>query len=91
MIPITPGMMTPLAFKKGLVIGIANDSSIAWGCASAFRRFGADLAVTYLNEKSKSYVEPLAEQLGAELLLPCDVREEGQLESVFETVEQRWG
>ncbi|MDD3181248.1 MAG: enoyl-ACP reductase FabI [Alphaproteobacteria bacterium] len=91
MLPITPGMMTPLAFKKGLIIGIANDSSIAWGCASAFRRFGADLAVTYLNEKAKPHVEPLAEQLGAELLLPCDVREEGQLESVFETIKQRWG
>lgn len=91
MLPITPGMMTPLAFKKGLIIGIANDSSIAWGCASAFRRFGADLAVTYLNEKAKPHVEPLAEQLGAEMLLPCDVREEGQLESVFETIKQRWG
>ncbi len=91
MLPITPGMMTPLAFKKGLVIGIANDSSIAWGCASAFRRFGADLAVTYLNEKAKPHVEPLAEQLGAELFLPCDVREEGQLESVFEAIRQRWG
>lgn len=91
MIPITPGMMTPLAFKKGLVIGIANDSSIAWGCATAFRRFGADLAVTYLNDKAKPYVEPLAEQLGAELFMPCDVREEGQLEAVFKTIEQRWG
>jgi len=91
MIPVTPGMMTPLAFKKGLVIGIANDCSIAWGCATAFRRFGADLAVTYLNEKSKPYVEPLAEQLGADLFLPCDVREEGQLEAVFEAIGQRWG
>ena len=88
---IAPGAMTPLAFKKGLVIGIANDSSIAWGCAAAFRRFGADLAVTYLNEKSKPYVEPLANQLGAELLLPCDVREEGQLEAVFEAIKERWG
>ena len=88
---IAPGAMTPLAFKKGLVIGIANDSSIAWGCAAAFRRFGADLAVTYLNDKSKPYVEPLADQLGAEMLLPCDVREEGQLEAVFEAIKERWG
>lgn len=80
-------MMTPLA-SKGLVIGIANDSSIAWGCATAFRRFGADLAVTYLNDKAKPYVEPLAEQLGAELFMPCDVREEGQLEAVFKMIEQ---
>lgn len=91
MIAITPGLMTPLAFKKGLVLGIANDSSIAYGCAAAFRRFGADLAVTYLNEKAKPHVEPLAQQLGAELFLPCDVREPGDLERVFETIEQRWG
>lgn len=91
MTTITPGMMTPLAFKKGLVIGIANDKSIAWGCASAFRRFGADLAVTYLNDKAKPYVEPLAEQLGSEIFMPCDVQQEGELEKVFETVEQRWG
>ena len=91
MTKISPGMMTPLAFKKGLIMGIANDSSIAWGCACAFRRFGAELAVTYLNEKSKGYVEPLAERLGAELLLPCDVREEGQLEAVFDAIKQRWG
>ncbi len=88
---ITPGMMTPLAFKKGLIIGIANDQSIAWGCAAAFRRFGADLAVTYLNEKAKPHVEPLANKLGAEIFLPCDVREEGQLESVFDQVRDRWG
>jgi len=88
---IAPGAMTPLNFKKGLVIGIANDSSIAWGCATAFRRFGADLAVTYLNEKSKPYVEPLSDQLGAEMLLPCDVREDGQLEAVFSTIKERWG
>jgi len=91
MTTITPGMMTPLAFKKGLIIGIANDKSIAWGCASAFRRFGADLAITYLNEQSKPYVEPLAEKLGSELFMPCDVQEDGQLETVFETIEQRWG
>lgn len=91
MLPITPGNITPLAFKKGLVIGIANDSSIAYGCAAAFRRFGADLAITYLNEKALPHVEPLAAQLGAEILVPCDVREAGQLEKVFETIQQRWG
>ncbi len=91
MLPISPGTITPLAFKKGLVMGIANDQSIAYGCAAAFRRFGADLAITYLNEKALPHVEPLAAQLGAEILVPCDVREEGQLERVFETITQRWG
>lgn len=91
MLPISPSNITPLAFKKGLVIGIANDSSIAYGCAAAFRRFGADLALTYLNEKALPHVEPLAAQLGAEILVPCDVREEGQLENVFNTIHQRWG
>lgn len=91
MTTITPGMMTPLAFKKGLVIGIANDKSIAWGCASAFRRFGADIAVTYLDERSKKYVEPLAEKLGSEIFMPCDVQKDGELEAVFEAIEQRWG
>lgn len=79
--------------KKGLVIGIANDQSIAYGCAEAFHAFGAELAVTYLNEKSKTYVEPLAKQLAVkpELLLPCDVRGEGQLEAVFDALAKHWG
>lgn len=82
-----------LGGKKGLVIGIANDQSIAYGCAAAFKDFGADLAVTYLNEKSKSYVEPLAQKLDvpADLMFPCDVREEGELESVFENIQKKWG
>lgn len=83
--------MMPLAGKKGLVIGIANDSSIAWGCSTAFKRFGAELAVTYLNEKTKQYVAPLAERLEASIFLPCDVQEDGSLESVFATIEQQWG
>jgi len=77
--------------KKGLVLGIANDSSIAYGCATAFRRFGADLAITYLNDKAKPYVEPLANQLGAELFMPCNVDKEGQLEAVFAEIEKKWG
>ncbi len=91
MVSLSPGSMTPLLMKKGLIIGIANESSIAYGCAAAFRRFGADLAITYLNEKAKPHVEPIAEQLGAEIFLPCDVREEGELEKVFENIEQKWG
>lgn len=77
--------------KKGLVIGIANDQSIAWGCAKAFRGLGAELAVTYLNEKAKRFVEPLAHELDAQLLLPLDVLQEGQLEAVFNTIRGAWG
>ena len=77
--------------KKGLVTGIANEQSIAWGCARAFRFLGADLAVTYLNERARPHVEPLAQQLEAELLLPLDLRNEGELEAVFETIRGKWG
>ena len=77
--------------RKGLVTGIANDQSIAWGCAKGFRALGADLAVTYLNERARPHVEPLAEQLQAEIVAPLDLREEGQLEAVFEEIRQRWG
>ena len=77
--------------KKGLVIGIANEHSIAYGCARAFRSFGAELAITYLNEKAKPYVEPLAGALEAPILMPLDVQVEGQLEAVFEEIERRWG
>lgn len=80
-----------LAGKKGLVVGIANDQSIAYGCAKFFRQHGADLAVTYLNEKAKPYVAPLAEELGADLMGPCDVREKGELKGVFETLGEKWG
>ena len=83
----------PLAGKKGIVIGIANDQSIAWGCAQAFRGLGADLCITYLNDKTKRFTQPLADALDVppSLYLPCDVREEGQLESVFAAIEREWG
>ena len=77
--------------KKGLIVGIANDQSIAWGCAKAFRAFGAELAVTYLNDKAKKYVEPLARELEAPIVLPLDVREPGQMEAVFERHRQGRG
>jgi enoyl-[acyl-carrier protein] reductase I len=80
-----------LAGKKVLVCGIANEHSIAHGCARAFRELGADLAITYLNEKSRQYVEPLARELGAQLLLPLDVGQPGQLEAVFERIGREWG
>jgi enoyl-[acyl-carrier protein] reductase I len=80
----------PLAGKKGLVLGIANEHSIAFGCAKAFRALGAELAITYVNEKTKTYVEPLARDLVAPIFLPCDVCLPGQLEAVFQTIGQLW-
>ncbi|HEY0836653.1 MAG TPA: enoyl-ACP reductase FabI [Azospirillum sp.] len=77
--------------KKGLILGIANDQSIAWGCAKAFRALGADLAISYLNEKSKTYVGPLAQQVEAEIFEPVDVTGEGQLKAMFEKIAQKWG
>ena len=81
----------PLAGKRGLVTGIANADSIAWGCAKAFRAMGAELAVTYLNDKARPHVEPLARQVDASLLLPLDLLREGELEAVFERVTAEWG
>ena len=83
--------MTKLTGKKGLVVGIANAESIAYGCASAFRDAGADLALTYLNEKARPYVEPLRESLDSEIFLPCDVREPGQVAALFDAVGSSWG
>lgn len=80
-----------LAGRRGLVVGIANEHSIAYGCAKAFRSCGAELAVTYLNDKARPYVEPLADDLGCALLLPCDVRQPGMLEGVFERIASHWG
>jgi enoyl-[acyl-carrier protein] reductase I len=77
--------------KKALVVGVANEHSIAYGCAAAFHELGADLALTYLNEKAKGYVEPLAKNLEAALLLPLDVARPGELEAVFDRVTKEWG
>src|SRR5262245_58642714 len=77
--------------KKGLIVGIANDQSIAWGCAKAFRALGADLAVTYLNDKARTYVEPLARDLKTPILMPLDVSVPGQMEAVFERIDDEWG
>jgi enoyl-[acyl-carrier protein] reductase I len=81
----------PLKGMKALVVGVANEHSIAYGCASAFHQLGADLALTYLNEKSKTYVEPLARDLQASLLLPLDVAQPGELEAVFGRIAEDWG
>jgi enoyl-[acyl-carrier protein] reductase I len=77
--------------KKALVVGIANEHSIAYGCARAFRELGADLALTYLNDKAKPHVAPLAKELEAALLLPMDVARPGELEAVFERITREWG
>src|SRR6476620_12598618 len=89
-IPTYPETRVALKGRKGLIVGIANDQSIAWGCAKAFRARGADLAVTYLNDKAKKFVEPLADEVEAEMFLPLDVRVLGQLESIFEQIKFKW-
>src|SRR5512134_3995223 len=81
----------PLKGKKALVVGVANEHSIAWGCARAFRELEADLAITYLSEKAKPYVQPLAEELQAPIFLPLDVAQPGQLEAVFDAIREKWG
>jgi enoyl-[acyl-carrier protein] reductase I len=85
--------MTPLVDlrgKRGLVLGIANEDSIAAGCAEAFAGCGARLAASYLNEKARGWVDPVAERLGIEWTAPCDVRVEGELEALFARVEREW-
>jgi enoyl-[acyl-carrier protein] reductase I len=77
--------------KRVFVLGIANEHSIAYGCARVFRQLGADLAVTYLNEKARPYVEPLAKELGATIFAPCDVGRAGELEGVFQQIRDVWG
>src|SRR6187200_3297174 len=77
--------------QKALVTGIANDQSIAWGCAKAFRTFGADLAITYLNDKAKPYVEPLAKEVEASIFMPLNVQTEGQMDAVFDEIAKKWG
>ncbi len=77
--------------KKALIAGIANEYSIAYGCASAFRELGAELAITYLNEKARPHVEPLAQKLEAPIFVPLNVAEPGELEAVFARIEREWG
>jgi enoyl-[acyl-carrier protein] reductase I len=84
-------MSMGLAGKKGLVIGVANEQSIAYGCAKAMRGWGADLALTYLNDRAMPHVLPLAGQLECGITLPCDVEKPGELEAVFEALRRNWG
>jgi len=89
MIPVAKAPL--LEGKQGLIVGIANDQSIAWGCAKAFRALGAKLAITYLNDKAKKFVEPLAREIAAPIVMPLDVRIAGQTEAVFERIRKDWG
>lgn len=80
-----------LTGRKGLVVGIANEHSLAWAAARQFREAGADLAVTYLNDKARPHVQPLAEAVQAPIFLPCNVSTTGELEAVFEQIAETWG
>jgi enoyl-[acyl-carrier protein] reductase I len=77
--------------RKALIVGVANKESLAWWAARHIKDAGADIAMTYLNDKAKRYVAPLADELGAELLLPCDVAVPGELDAVFDTIRNTWG
>lgn len=83
--------MRMLTGKKGLVIGVANEHSIAWGCARAFAAAGADLALTYQNGKAEPYVRPLASEIAAQIVMPLDMRDDAQTEAVFSAIAARWG
>lgn len=83
--------MFSLQGKKALVVGIANEHSIAWGCARALRAQGADLAITWLNAKAEPHVRPLAEELGATLMGPLDVSQPGAMAATFDRIAQDWG
>jgi enoyl-[acyl-carrier protein] reductase I len=76
---------------KALVVGVANQYSIAYGCAKAFRELGAELAITYINDKTRTYVEPLVKELEAPIFMPLDVAKPGMLEAVFDRIAKEWG
>ena len=76
---------------KALIVGVANENSIAYGCAEAFRAVGAEVAITYLNEKARPHVEPLAKALNASIFAPLDVSQPGELEALFARIEKEWG
>ncbi|MCW8399431.1 enoyl-ACP reductase FabI [Legionella sp. PATHC038] len=77
--------------RKGLIVGVANEQSIAWGCAKVLHAAGAKLAITYQNNKTKTYIQPLAEHVVSPIFMPLDVTNEEQLNSLFDTIEEQWG
>lgn len=80
-----------MAGKKGLIMGVANDRSIAWGIAKTAHAHGAELAFTFQGEALEKRVRPLAEEVGSDIILPCDVTDEASVEAVFAAIEQKWG
>lgn len=80
-----------LAGKKALVCGVANEYSIAYGCARAFHELGAEVAISYANEKTRTYVEPLAQQMQSPIFMPLDVSDDGQMDALFEAIRSQWG
>ncbi|ORJ57577.1 enoyl-ACP reductase FabI [Geothermobacter hydrogeniphilus] len=80
-----------MAGKRGVIFGVANDKSIAWGVARQLHEAGAEIAFTYLNEALERRVRPLAESLGSEIILPCDVASDEDIAAVFTELEKRWG
>ena len=90
--PVTADRLPPvLAGRKALIVGVANDRSIAWGCAQAMHKAGAEIAMTYATDRAKPHVEPLAQQIGAEIFLPLEVRDPAQLDALFDAIGKRWG
>jgi enoyl-[acyl-carrier protein] reductase I len=88
---LDPVRLLDMTDKKGLIVGVANEHSLAWAAARNCHAAGADLALTYLNEKARPFVEPLAQSICAPLLMPCDVAHEGELETVFAKITETWG
>jgi enoyl-[acyl-carrier protein] reductase I len=80
-----------LAGKRAFIVGVATDRSIAWGIAQAMHREGAELAFSYVNDKMKERVEPLAQSLGSKLTMPLDVTVDGQIDSAFDLLKREWG
>ena len=80
-----------LTGKRGLIVGIANEESIAYGCSLRFKEYGATQAITYQNEKLKPFVEPLATDLGADIFMPLDVQKPDQMDAVFDAIYKKWG
>ncbi|MEM8842709.1 MAG: enoyl-ACP reductase FabI [Pseudomonadota bacterium] len=85
---MSTGLMTG---KRGLIMGVANDKSIAWGIARACHDQGAELAFTYQGDALKKRVIPLAESIGSDIVAPCDVTDEASVDAVFDTISERWG
>src|SRR4029453_12517280 len=89
--PVRSRVSPILSGHKSLIVGIANDQSIAYGCAEAFRAAGAELAIPWLNDKARGFVEPLGTALGAQIMAPLNVETPGELEALFEENRGRWG